>query len=327
MRYFLPALLAAAPALADVDRAIDEVILPATAQFAEASEALADAARADCTAEALRPAYQEAFDAWPAVSILTLGPLEQNGRKLAIAFWPDTRGMVQRTVADLLAAEDPVVDAPEEFAEVSVAGRGLFALERLLYGEDAPDYADGDYACALARAIAVDLARMASAIDAEWRDGFAETLRTAGAPENEVYLSEKEATQALYTALMTSLEFTADQQLGRPLGTFDRPRPERAEARRSERSKRNVQLALEAQRSMARGLADAPIPITEAAFDEAFEALDRVDSADFSDIDDPSARLKLEIVQQRVQTIRTDVAGEIGGALGVTAGFNSADGD
>lgn len=328
MRLALPlALLAfATPALAGVEEAVEDHALPATEHFAEAAAQLADIAGEDCTPGALRPAYQETFDAWLGMGHLTLGPLEENGRKLAIAFWPDTRGMVASTVRALLADEDPIAATPEDFGDVSVAGRGLFALERLLYGEEAPDYAEGDYACTLARAISLDLSRMAGEIDSEWHESFAETLLTAGEPGNETYLTGKEAAQALYTALASGLEFVSDQRLGRPLGTFERPRPELAEARRAERPKRNVRLSLEALRDFARTLAPGPIPETETAFEGALEELDDVDPV-FAGIDDPTARLELEIVQQRVQDIRQVVANEIGVALGVSAGFNSADGD
>lgn len=326
MRLALVFFACATPALAGVTEAVEDHALPATSAFAESAAELAQTAEGDCTPGALQPAYQDTFDAWLGMSHLTLGPVEEDGRKLAIAFWPDKRGMVASTVSGLLADEDPIAEDPDAFGDVSVAGRGLFALERLLYGDAAPDYAEGDYACTLARAMALDLDRMADEIAQEWREDFAGTLLTAGDAGNDTYLSEKEAAQALYTALASGLEFVADQRIGQPLGTFDRPRPERAEARRSDRPKRNVRLSLEALRAYARSLAPGPIPETEAAFAEALDSLDALDPV-FAGIDDPTGRLKLEVVQQRVRDIRTVAASEIGVPLGVSAGFNSADGD
>ena len=54
----------AAPAWAGVDEAIRDHVLPATAGFAEATAGLAETAAADCRPEAVRPAFQDAFDAW-----------------------------------------------------------------------------------------------------------------------------------------------------------------------------------------------------------------------------------------------------------------------
>lgn len=329
MRVAFAALFAvlALPASAGVEEALDESILPAAAGFAGAAAALDAAAKADCRAEALRPAYHAAFDAWMGVSHLRFGPLEEDGRALAIAFWPDKRGMAESTVARLIADADPAVDDPVEFAQVSVAGRGLFALERLLYDPARDSYGADSYECRLSQAIASDLARMAEEIDREWREGFADELRAAGEPGAGRFLTEKEAVQALFTALDAGLEFDSEQRLGRPLGSFDRPWPTRAEARRSERSLRNVVLSLEALRGFARALADGPIPETEDAFADALAKAEALNDPVFAGVADPSSRLKVEILQQAIERIRRSARTEIGAPLGVAAGFNSQDGD
>lgn len=326
MRLAFAFALLAAPALAGTDEAIDVHILPGTAAFATATAELATAASADCSAEALRVPWNATFDAWLGINHLTFGPIEENGRALAIAFWPDTRGLVQKTVATLVADQDPVVGDAAEFAQVSVAGRGLFALERLLYDPNLAQYGKEDYPCALAQAMTTDLARMGAAIDTEWQQDQSNLLRTAGDPDNGTYLSPDEAAQTLYTALMTGLEFNADQRIGRPMGTFDRPRPNRAEARRSGRSLRNVMLSLAALQEFANALSDAPTPLTDAAFAEAMEAAKRPDPI-FADVSTVQGRIRVEALQQRVRAIRDAVEQEIGASLGVSAGFNSADGD
>ncbi len=326
MRLALAIACLASPALADVDAALESHVLPGVDTFAAKTMKLAEAADEDCTAAALRPPYQEAFDAWMGISHLRFGPLEVDGRALAIGFWPDSRGMVPRTVARLIAEEDSAAGDPEAFAEVSVAGRGLFALERLLYDEDLSGYSADDYTCELASAISSDLSRMAQDLQTDW-DAHARVMRSAGAEDNSTYLSQKEAAQTLYTALMTGLEFTKDQRLGRPLGTFDRPRPNWAEAYRSDRPLRNIVLSLEALHDLARALPEAPIPITEAAFADALQVAAELDDPRLAGVEDPADRLKVEILQQRIDLLQDAVAGEIGGALGLTQGFNAQDGD
>ncbi len=216
------AALLAAPARADVAEAVADHILPGYAAFADAAGALDRAAAADCSAAALQPAYQAAFDAWMAVAHLHLGPVEDEGRGLAIAFWPDPKGLGWKHQRALLTG-DPAALAPAAFAEQSVAARGLLALERLLYPAEALP-ADP---CPLIRATTADLARLAQAVEDGWTGGYADRLLTAGAAGNDTYLTPQEARAALFTQLATGLEFVADQRLGRPLGSFDAPAPER----------------------------------------------------------------------------------------------------
>ena len=313
----------AAPAHADVADAVNDRILPDLAAFRGATRALADTAAQTCDPAALRPAWNAAFDAWIPVSFLRLGPAEEHGRILAIAFWPDPKGIGARQLRQLRASQDPVVTDPAGFAERSVALRGFFALERLLYPAEP---LTGDYICALIRATSADLARVAAEIDQGWRDDFAQTLLSAGEPGNTRYLTEAEAKQALFTQLMTGFEFTADQRLGRPLGTFDRPRPERAEARASARSQRNVELSLQALLAFGQALA-GPLPETRANVERALAAANALNDPDFSGLAQPQGHVRAEALQGLVRSAQDSAGAEAGAALGVDIGFNSADGD
>lgn len=321
----IAALTFAQPTLAGVDEALDAHILPAFAGFADAAQGLSDTAAADCRAEAVAPAYAETFDAWMPVAGLRMGPSETGA--LSIAFWPDKKGFTQRTLSQFIAAEDPVAFDPEGYSHVSIAARGLFALDMLLFDPTFADYGKDSYACALVQVISRDLANQAEALEAAWRDGFAQTLRTAGAPGNATFMAEGEALRALYTQMLSDLEFTADQRLGRPLGTFDKPRPTRAEAWRSGRSLRNVLLAVDAAQALAHSLIDGALPATDAAVARVHDAAAAVGDPGLQDINDPQARLHVEIVQQAVQALRAAIEAEIGAPLGLSAGFNSQDGD
>ncbi|MDD8023133.1 MAG: imelysin family protein [Paracoccaceae bacterium] len=319
--------LAAQPALADVPEAIHKEILPGYAAFSTAAQALSAAAQTDCSPTALQAPWNATFDAWLGVAHLRLGPIEDKGRALAIAFWPDPKAIGARQTAAMLKAADPALITPAGMAQVSVAARGLFGLERLLYGDEATD--DSAYACDLRRALAADLATMAQDTEAEWQGGYADLLLSAGAEGNTRFLTGAEARQALFTQLIAGLELNADQRLGRPLGSFDKPRPERAEARISGRSLRDVALSLQALEGLARALAQGlgEIPLTEAAFARANDLAAKLDDPVFAGVAAPGSRLKVEILQQAVRAVHDAALSEIGGLLGVDAGFNSADGD
>ena len=305
----------AAPAMADVPRAVQDHALPGLTRFATAS---ADLAALDtCEPAALQAGWNLAFDAWLGVAHLRLGPVEEEGRVLAIAFWPDPKGIGARQTAGLLAAADPATLTPDHIAEQSVAARGLFGMERLLFP---PEPLEGDYPCALTHALADDLARMAAETLAGWQGGFAAALEQPG-PGGR-YLSDLEAKQALLTALITGIEFNADARVARPLGSFDKPRPERAEARASCRSARNIALSLRALVDFASHLAEAPK--TAAALEQAAR---QAEAVEFARLDDPQIWLKADILRQNIKAAKDAAMVEIAPALGVGVGFNAADGD
>ncbi len=334
----LPALLAAlvfpVAAFAQDQRAIltdvtQSHILPGFAQLSETTQVLSDTAQADCAPDsaALRDAYAKAFDDWISVSHLRFGPSEVDDRAFSLAFWPDTKGFTPKTLSRLIADEDSVVQTPSDFAETSVAGRGFFALERMLFDPAFSEQGNPEYRCDLIRAIALDIDANAAAISTDWQS-YAPNLTHPGG--NSRYRDDAEAMLELFKALSTGLEFTADTRMGRPLGTFERPRPNRAEARRSGRSLRHVELSLVALRDLALRLsADHPeiATILKAAFDHAIARAESLEDPDFSGVASSQGRIRIEALQQSISDIRATVTTQLGPTLGISAGFNSLDGD
>ena len=100
------------------ERALDEHILPGFERLSAAATALDAAAEAACAGDGpietrrSRPPMREAFDAWAGIGHIRFGPAEEDNNGFAIEFWPDTKGSTPRTLAALVAAEDPVVDDP-----------------------------------------------------------------------------------------------------------------------------------------------------------------------------------------------------------------------
>ncbi|NDV99493.1 imelysin family protein [Salipiger sp. PrR002] len=328
-RLTLCAVLAAGPLCgplhAGVPEALSEQILPSFKAFAEATATLAEAAEQDCTAASLRDPWNHAFDRWNALADIHIGPSETGA--LPVAFWPDSRGFTPKTLSRFIASEDPVGTDPAAFADASIAVRGLYPLEFMLYDEEFSGYAQGSYACTLVQTMTRDLARQAAALETGWTESFANVLLTAGEEGNATYLAEDEAMRALFTQVVSGLEFTADTRLGRPLGSFERPRPTRAEAWRSGRSLRNVLRDAEGAYALAKALADWEMPVTDAAMEQLREVASRVEDPSFQQVGDPSERLHVEIVQQQVRALKDAIEAELGAPLGIAAGFNSADGD
>ncbi|MEP4248212.1 imelysin family protein [Tateyamaria sp.] len=309
---------------------VDAHILPRFEALATQSHALADAAGQDCTptSTALRAAYGDAFDTWIAASHLRFGPTETNDRAFAIAFWPDSRGATPRTLNALIQDKDPIVANGAEYAEVSIAARGFYALEFLLFDDALMVAGDADYHCKLVQSISADIVATTDAMYGDWQSEYRTTLLTPD-PEG-VYRSDTEALQELFKALSTGLQFTSDMRLGRPLGTFDKPRPTRAEVYRSGRSAAHVGLSLDSLQDIARRLASGDAALTAELnndFNKARTKLDALNDPVFAGVTDPQSRLKVEVLKQSVDTIRTTVRDGLGPTLGVAAGFNSLDGD
>ncbi len=317
-------------ASATIKDIIDGHILPRFETLAAQSQLLAATAEQDCdpTSDALRTAYGAAFDAWVSASHLRIGPSEVNDRAFALAFWPDSRGTTPRTLGALLSEQDPIASSATDYAEVSIAARGFYALEFLLYDDALMAAGDATYHCQLIQTISADIAVTASDILAGWQDGYADTMLNPS--EAGTYRSEEEVLQEMFKALTTGLEFTADTRLGRPLGTFDRPRPTRAEARRSGRSSRHVVLSLNALQDLALLLTGDDAALSETLtnrFDRALQQIESLGDPVFASVSEPKTRVKVEIIQTSIDAISADVSAQLGPKLGVTAGFNALDGD
>jgi predicted lipoprotein len=322
------AVMIAAPALGEQPntRAVVEThILPGYEALAQDASKLAAAATETCSPENpnLIDAYHDAFDAWVRVSHLRFGPSEQDDRAFALAFWPDPRGSTPKALAALIRAEDAAVSDSEAFATVSIAARGFYALEFLLFD---PQFAPADatgYQCRLIQAVTTDIAITSAAIHTGWVDGYADLMAEA---ENETYRTPTEAARQLFTAISTGLEFTSQTRLGRPMGTFDRPRPNRAEVRRSERSLRHVVLSLKATRELAALISNQSDALDQ-AFQNAIRRAEDLGDPVFAGVASPQGRFKVEVLQQNIETIRTILAEDVGPSLGIAAGFNALDGD
>ncbi|NIY71403.1 imelysin family protein [Marivivens donghaensis] len=328
MRTILFALAAtiATPVFADVDTVVDQKILPDFANFATSARAMADAAAEDCTPGAVVPHYQATFDAWMKVQHLRVGPTEEGA--LHVAFWPDDRGFVPKTLSGLIADEDPVINDAEDFATVSIAGRGLFALDMLLYDERFDTYGADSYTCDLVAAIALDLATEAERQSTAWAEDYAPILKGDAPKADGKTMTEMDGFQVLYTQIISGIETLENVRIDRPLGEFDRPRPTRAEAWRSGRPLRNIDISLNAMVADALLLMGSDLPQTFGYLETAQATLEKISDPTLASIEEDSGEwLKLQILRDNVVNVKTAIEVEIGSVLGIEAGFNSADGD
>jgi len=322
------------PSIALSQDAVEDVVknhvLPRFATLAQTGQTLADTAQAECnaTSNPLRMAYGNAFDAWVAVSHMRFGPTEAEDRAFALAFWPDSRGATPKALGTLIRETDPIAQSAAAYSDMSIAARGFYAMEFLLYDDTISTEGDDAYRCQLVQTVAADIARLSADIANDWQDTYASLLTDP--TDDGLYRSDTEAAQELFKALTTGLQLTSDARLGRPLGTFDNPRPTRAEAWRSGRSARHVALALDSLRDLAARLSQADPALAsdvDATFARTIAQIEALDDPIFAGVATPVTRIKVEALRSRVEEIRAIAGLRIGPHLGVDAGFNSLDGD
>ncbi|KIN64654.1 Imelysin superfamily protein [Sulfitobacter noctilucicola] len=315
------------PKIGDI---VSNHILPRFEMLADTTAGLASVAQQECapTSEGLRDAYGSAFDAWVSASHLRFGPTETDDRAFALAFWPDSRGATPKVLSSLISAQDPIAETAEGYAQVSIAGRGFYAMEFLLYDDALMKAGPPAYHCQLLQTMSADMAATSQNILTDWQDRFADEMLNPSAEGQ--YRSDEEVLQELFKSLSAGLQFTSETRLGRPLGTFEHPRPTRAEARRSARSSLHVTLSLLSLRDLAARLAEGDDDLMahlQSRFKKPLEELNELDDPVFSSVGAPQTRLKVEVIQQSVDAIRDLVRDGLGPTLGVAAGFNALDGD
>jgi hypothetical protein len=360
----MPALLAIvmlAPSAAAVDRstlnrslALDYAA-PRYQALADATAGLRDAATSYCgqpddaRLAALRSAYDSAMDAWASAQPLRLGPVTFEKRLERLQFWPDKHNSGGKQFTQTLQVMDPATAAAVAVGEGTVALQGFPAFERLLFDDKVtPGSASdpsGKFRCDLLAAVATNLAKIAADTTRAWGDagqGFAKSVIEPG-PDNPYFGDDREATAAFLDGFMTLLQVIADQKLLRPLGDdAASAKPRLAESWRSGRSLRNIEMNLRSLRAMYAGEQGHPgfsavmrdtmegnafAAVIDDAFGRAIAAATSAGAPLEEAIADPSHRPAIETLRAVVKDLQRLVSTHLPGALGVSIGFNSLDGD
>ena len=348
MRFVLALLLALAalPAAAqEIDhaalarRALDDHIRPGYARLAEAARGLDAATRTACEAPGpidvapVRAAYDATFDAWARIGHIRFGPGEENGTVFGIEFWPDTKASTPRTLAALVADENPAVDDPAAFAGQSVAARGLMAIDQLLF-DPAADAHRGRHLPLPPprrhhhrprrhrrpprRPLATTPGPASSPPPAP------PTTRSTSPPTRRRRPSTPPSPRACrWTSTSASAARSAPGTSPSPAA----PRPGAPAARSPTSSPRPRACAPSSRPSSSpRSAPTRPRPVLD-AFDAALAAAGRVAAPIDVEVATPQGRIHVEALQVALRHVQEEVASHVGPTIGVTSGFNSMDGD
>ncbi|HEY8248894.1 MAG TPA: imelysin family protein [Hyphomicrobium sp.] len=224
---FAPGPAAAFDDAALARQAYEGIILPGYARFDAMARTFADKAGALCEApsatalDETRAAARAALLAWARIEPLRFGPITAKQRLDRLLFYPDQHGIVAKQTSKLLAKRDETDIEPEKLAGASVAVQGFGAVDAVLYGNGSQAIAttapEASFRCRYVRALAVDIAQIASETHGDWAGDYKRTWLAPGG-DNKVYLTAKETTQALYRAYVTAIEVIRLQRLAPLLG-------------------------------------------------------------------------------------------------------------
>lgn len=333
---------------------IVEYVLPAYAQLAASTAAFQGAIGPVCETPdrdglvELQRRFGELADDWQRVAPFRFGPAQLLMRSMRFSFWPDPKDAVGAAVDDRVGDLNFDTLIEEAISNGSVAGQGLPALERLLFGEDAEAaFLAGDEAaqfrCAYAAAISDNLAYMAADLVHDWGDrttGFASELLAAGTDPDGHYLSQREVTFELFKSFYGTVEIVAGHKLARPLDeSVETAMPRLAEAWRSNRSLANIRVNLEGAMTMYElpgGIGDTLAatgndpeldPLLRRAFPQTVATLTSIGMPLQDAVVDPEERTKVEKLALETRALKSLFEQRLAPALDIPVGFNAMDGD
>ncbi|MEM9386691.1 MAG: imelysin family protein [Pseudomonadota bacterium] len=288
-------------------------------------------------ASALREAHA-AFEAlvaaWSRVEWLRLGPVATDHRYERLFYWPDRGLRGRRQLARFIAELGPGQLDRDGLATKSVALQGLSALEYVLYA-DPPTIRAESAQCVAARPMAALVSEVTASLARDWRS---ERTLAAALSRTDEPLSEERALGKTMQEAASALTLAADGKIGRAMGEqASAARPALAPFSRSSLAARAIgamvgslheMLGDEFQRllpedsryvgaGMLRELEDVQFHLGVLAEAGTWERVVR----------DEEHRKRLRYLRQPLLSAHNGLSTGLTGALGLSAGFNSTDGD
>lgn len=213
-----------APVMAEM---VDGVIIPAYARFASAADQEVSSVAALCsnpgkaTLTSARDGFGTLVDGFSRVEAMRFGPAREENRFEKLFFWPDRRSRGLHQVEEIIRTEDPSAADAVQLADKSVAVQGLLALDYTLSDGEAEQalLSKGSFRCAYALAVAKRIAATAHDLHADWTgpSGYGAQLKDAG-PEQHIYRSSGEAMQEVLRSAAEMLTIDRNFKIDRVIG-------------------------------------------------------------------------------------------------------------
>ena len=327
-------------------RAVDDFIRPGYRRFEEEADTMKESMVELCgspSSESLLNAqstFGDVVEAWSRIEIVRVGPVLEGNRFERILFFPDRKGTGLKQVQAALAKPDPSVTSVETLKEKSVAMQGLGALEFVLFGtgSESLQSAEGAYRCQYGTAIAANLKRLGTELTEAWDapDGVAAAWKTPG-PDNPIFRDEAEAAKELLGVLVHAAETIRDQRIEQFYkGDAKKALPRQAIYWRSGNTFRSITANIEGLRDllatsgMVELLAEDNRSVVSST-DFVARSLSRVSGDIKPDVaavvEDPAQIAKLDFLLLNSRDLILRLNNDLGGGIGLAAGFSFSDGD
>ena len=321
-------------------RTADLFVLPAYEALAWAAEDMERALADHCAGTAgigpARDAYADTFLAWQRASLIGVGPVMEAEGPMRVQLWPDAKDYAARAVRAAVAAGDPALTAPGGLEGRSIALSNLTALEHLLHAGAPPE----GYACDLARAIAAFQADLAAGLAAAWTPGSDFRADYDGASRGNARFASVDAVlRGLLSGAVVQVDRLRKFKILRGLGAAPgEARPERTEARIAGLGLASIEASLRGLSDLYAvpgGLFDAAsgvggsmayLTLAQSAGTLADTLAFRYDTLDGIAAEDGPAAEAIRRLGDEALRHETFLK-RFPDAIGVSAGFTSADGD
>lgn len=285
----------------------------------------------------LRKEFESVVASFSAIELYRLGALLQVNRQNRLFYWPDKRRVVERQLRTLLAGLTNNTLSVDDFSQKSVAVQGLPALERLLFGKNAAQRLSAGsetHDCRLIIAIADNVNTMAIAINAGWQTDSL-LVQSMLHPErgSDYFRDEKEVLRSIVTQIIVGIDVVLNRKIAPLHG--NNADIKKAPLWRSEQSLSMLSNNLESLRVLTvdSGLARVTNLDNELAFEfrtagQMLQKLKELPSlVDENRGVSAEAQSLARALSAVVSGIKDTLNDRFTPALGISAGFNSEDGD
>ena len=321
-------------------RLVTHVYQPLHAEFAETSARWATGTIGLCqrppasSVYKLQVGFMQLVQAFGAVELFRIGPLLEDNLQHRLFFWPDKRAIGERQLRVLVASLDKKPVTAQQLAEKSVAVQGFTALERLLF---TPGYLPVELApqCHLLPVVMENIAEMAEQLDNGWQSTseFAQLFLSPQA-DSTYFRSTEEVARSVFTQIKVGLDIVIDGKL-RPLLSGDKTTVKDAPLWISQRTVAMLTGNIHGLEGLLfeSGLLDDTEVAAQLGVE--FEYINHVlrqlkPVVRFKGDDDklrPEVRVLMNKLAAVIAGVRHTVNNDVADQLGLSAGFNSEDGD
>lgn len=322
---------------------VNHYIIPKYAELALSANALnAHAIKlCDTLSEAdhrsSQQAYRTSLQKWQAIQNVRFGPAEISMRHHAMQFWPDKKNHIGKRLHKLLTQESELTT--ENLLKAPVSVKGLPAIERLLFGQDAFEtLVLKQRHCQALVMITQSVLQMSRDMHDEWRQEmlsqFEDAKQLDGYFEDDI-----DAATTLLKALMEPMETMRDLKIVRPAGSSAQyAKYKRLESWRSGQSLANLKTNTDSLESFYRlndqknaaSLRSLLTPEHRKQIDSLFEqvnaSLQAVPSPLESHLETEAGHRAVLALAESLDTLNKGFE-RILTEMGIHLGFNSRDGD